>query len=300
MRAVLLGLALVLAMPGLGVAKPDARSPAIEILERAISNEKDPKLLAQALADIDSLLAKDDKNAVAYYARGWVLSRIGKNDDAVAAYDRAYELDSRLADAAYNAGVVLGRTGNHKQAAIRFERALTSNPKHVDAAFNAGQTYYDLGEYARAAGRWEIAAALSPDDFQIAKKLVQAYVALGKADKIRSAREHVIDMWKAHRDPELAKLVSYVYDQFDVGKYHVYAYEAFETKRDQPIYELKVAADDKVVGIVTLEHDAAGYDVRVSKGRERATDPDHHWKRQPPYKTFKAAALAVIAVQFPR
>src|SRR3954469_20831189 len=91
------------------VAHADPGSKAMGILETAIAGEKDPKVLSRALAELDALLAKNAKDADAHYARGWVLSRTNRSDDAVAAYDRAFDLDSKLVDAAYNAGVVLGR-----------------------------------------------------------------------------------------------------------------------------------------------------------------------------------------------
>src|SRR5688572_23900491 len=116
-------LGLVLALAGTA-AGDQAKSQAIEILERAIANQKSKASLAAALTELDGLLAKNPKDADAHYARGWILSRTKKDDDAVAAYDKAFDLDPTLADAAYNAGVVLGRMGNSKEAVVRFERVL--------------------------------------------------------------------------------------------------------------------------------------------------------------------------------
>ncbi len=292
-----LGLFLLLALSRTAAA--DKRPPALEILERAISGEKDTKVLTQALADLDALIKKSPKDADAHYARGWVLSRVGKRDDeAVTAYDRAFDLDPRLADAAYNAGVVLGRLGNSKDAALRFDRALRVNPKHADAAYNAGQSYYDVADYENAAARWETAAKLQPDDFQIAKKLVQAYVGLGKPAAVTKARQRVFAMWKAHKDPDLAKLKSYVYDQLAVGKYHVYVYEAFEPSATMPTFQAKVALKDKVIGSVTLETKDGRYVVGVDKAGEHTVLAEHDWKRQPDYKTWKDIVTKTIEKQF--
>jgi tetratricopeptide (TPR) repeat protein len=289
----------VVVLLALGAARADAKSEATAILERAIASEKDPKVLSQALIDLDRLIEKNPKDSDAHYARGFVLSRTGKNnDEAVAAYDRAFELDKRLADAAYNAGVVLGRIGNNKEAAVRFDRALKVAPKMTDAAYNAGQSYYDLGDYATAAARWEVAAKLSPDDFQIAKKLVQAYVALGKVDKVKPARARVIAMWKSGKDPEVGKLKSYLYDQFVVGKYHVFVYEAFETSAAVTyVYQAKVALKDKIVGSLLLETSPKGFVLALDKD-EKTTLPDNAWTKQPDYQTFKAHAIKTIDAKF--
>jgi tetratricopeptide (TPR) repeat protein len=299
---------LAITRPAVADPKPEpapntARSEALAILERAIANEKSQASLTSALADLDALLVKNANDPDAHYARGWVLSRTGKNEDAVAAYDRAFELDAKLSDAPYNAGVVLGRMGNSTEAAVRFERALKVNPKHVDAAYNAGQSYYDVKDYAKAAARWETAAKLAPDDFQIAKKLVQTYVALDKPAQAKRARDKVFAMWKSGKDPD--KLKSYVYDQFFVGKYHVYVYEAFDTSGDLAyVWQAKVTVKDKSLGSVNLETSAVirasgtPYILGVDKDSEHATLPEHAWKKQPDYKTFKQLATKIIEARF--
>ncbi|HEU0029731.1 MAG TPA: tetratricopeptide repeat protein [Kofleriaceae bacterium] len=286
-------------------AAADPKSDALTVLDRAIAKQKQPKELEQALAELDALLVKNPKDPDAHYARGWVLSRSGKNEEAVAAYDRAFELDARLADAPYNAGVVLGRIGNMKEAIVRFERALKADPKHVDAAYNAGQSYYDTGDYAKAAAKWTIAMKLAPEDFQTAKKLVQAYVALGKPAEIKKARDRVFTMWKSGKDPELQKLKSYVYDQFAVGKYHVYVYEAFDTSGDLAyVYQFKVTQNDKTLGSVNVETSAVireqgtPYIVGIDKDGEHVTLAQHAWKKLPDYKSIKALASRLVETRF--
>ncbi|MEO8704525.1 MAG: tetratricopeptide repeat protein [Kofleriaceae bacterium] len=303
MRRLLVALWVALAIAGPAFA--ETKSDALPILDRAISKEKDPKALAQALAELDAVIAKNPKDPIAYYSRGWVLSRTGKNADAVIAYDRAFELDARVADAAYNAGVVLGRVGNSVDAAVRFDRALKANPQHVDAAFNAGQIYYDLKDYAKAAARWEAAAKLSPEDFQVAKKLVQAYVAAGKSVPLKRARDRVIAMWKSGKDPELGKQRSYLYDQFAAGKYYVYVYEAFDTSTDLThVWQAKVTLKDKPVGSINLETSAAlrergmAFGIGVDKGSEHSALVEHQWKKQPDYKVYKALVARLVDARF--
>jgi len=288
------------------VALPLPTPEALVILERAMEGEKNPKVLTKALEDLDALIQKNPKSSDAHYARGWVLSRTGKNNnESVASYDKAFELDARLADAAYNAGVVLGRTGDTKGAITRFERALKANPKHVDAAYNAGQSSYDLGDFVKAAASWETAAKLSPDDFQIAKKLVQAYVGLDKSDKLKKARDRVFAMWRAGKDADVKKLKSYVYDQFAAGKYHVLVYEAFDTSGDLAyVWRAKIALKDKVIGSVNLEtssvlrENGVPYILGVDKDGEHMTVAEHSWKKLPEYAAFKGLVKKMIEAKF--
>src|SRR3954471_14912599 len=96
---ILYTLAVVMAM----TTKASADTEAIEILKKAIAQEKDQQVLADSLAAIDKLLAKNDKDPEAHYARGWLLSRLARKDDAVVEYDRALAIDPKFAQAAYNA-----------------------------------------------------------------------------------------------------------------------------------------------------------------------------------------------------
>jgi len=168
-----------------------AESEAIAILKNAIAHEKDPQVLADSLAGVDKVIAKNAKDPDAHYARGWVLSRLARRDEAVVEYDKALALDPKLADAAYNAGVVLTDLKKEKEAIAHFDKAFAIDPKHVDAAYNAGQGYYNVKDFRHAAERWTAAQKLAPDDFQIAKKLVQVHHALGKDADAAKARDAV-------------------------------------------------------------------------------------------------------------
>ena len=287
------------------VSAEDKDSEGIAILRVAMEHEKDPAALAESLTKLDDLVKKQPKQADAHYARGWVLSRIGKPEDAVAAYDKAFALDKRLADAAYNAGVVLARAGKQKEAVARFDKALTADPKHVDAAYNAGQGYYDLKQFGKAAERWTAAQKITPDDFNTAKKLLQAYVALGKTAEAAKARDKVFALKKAASDPRLVKMKSFVFDQFDVGKFHIFVYEAFDTSGDLAyVYQFQVTEQDKPIGSVNLETSAVireqgvPFLLGMDEGDKHTTFSDKAWKTLPAYKDIKAIAIEKIKASF--
>ena len=304
MRPSLVLLALVLLVAPTP-ARAEQDSEGIAILKVAMAKEKDPAALEQALTELDLVVKKDPKQADAHYARGWVLSRLQKPDLAVAAYDKAFTLDKRLADAAYNAGVVLAGAGKGKESVVRFDRALAADPKHVDAAYNAGQGYYDLKQFAKAAERWTTAGKLAPDDFNSAKKLMQAYMALGKNAEAMKAREKVFALKKAAKDPGLVKMKSYVFDQFDVGKFHIFVYEAFDTGGDLAyVYQFQVTDKDRPIGSVNLETSAeireqgVPFVLGMDIGDKHTTFSDKAWKSQPAYKEVKAIAIAKIKASF--
>src|SRR5438477_831576 len=241
---------LMLAMTSSVHADSEARA----ILDKAIKNERDKKVLDESLAALDRLLAKTAKDPEAHYARGWVLSRLERPAEAVAEYDQALAIDPKLADAAYNAGVVLGGLKKEKEAVVYFDRALAINPKFVDAAYNAGQGYYNLKDFVHAAERWIAAEKLAPEDFAVARKLVQVHHALHKDAEAAKARDKVFALYKAGK---AGGAKDFVFDQFDVGKHHVYAAETFDTSGDLAyVYRFDVADSDKRIGNVNLETSA--------------------------------------------
>jgi tetratricopeptide (TPR) repeat protein len=279
-----------------------AESEAIPILKNAIAHEQDKQVLADSLTGIEKVIAKNDKDPDAHYARGWLLSRLARRDEAVVEYDRALALDPKLADAAYNAGVVLTDLNKEKDAIARFDKAFAIDPKHVDAAYNAGQGYYNVKDFKHAAERWTAAHKLAADDFQIAKKLVQVYNALGKDADAAKARDDVFALWKAGK---AGNNKDYVFDQFDVGAYHVFASETFDPSGDLAyVYRFDVTAHDKRLGSVNLETSAAirEHGVPYLLGMDKAgthTQLGKMFAKLPTYKELKPMVVEAIKAKFP-
>lgn len=276
-----------------------AESEAVGILKTAIEHDKDSKILADALARIDALLVKTPKDPDAHYARGWLLSHTGKLEDAVVEYDKALALDPKLGDAAYNAGVVLGNLKREKEAVAHFDKAFAIDPKNVDAAYNAGQGYYNMKDFRHAKERWMAAAHLAGDDFQIAKKLVQTEHALGNT--ATSERERVFALWKAGK---AGGAKDYVFDQFDVGKHHVFAYETFAPSGDLAyVYRFDVTDGDTKLGSVNLETSAVIREQGVPYllGMDKAgthSQLGKVFKTLPAYTALKPQVIEAIKAKF--
>jgi tetratricopeptide (TPR) repeat protein len=284
-----------------GSARADA--PAVEILKRAMAGDRSVR--EESLVEIEALLARNDKDADAHYARGWILSRLDRGGDAVKAYDRAFDLDPTLAAAAYNAGVVLSNALHRdKDGVAQFDRAFKADPTLVDAAYNAGQGYYNLKEFQTAAERWKAASALAPDDFQTAKKLVQAYHALGAEADAARWRDRVFALRMTSRDPNVAKLKDYVFDQFEVGKHKVFAAETFDTSGDLAyVYRFDVFDGNQRLGSVNLETSAiireAGMPYLLGMDKPGVhSQLGQAWKTLPAYKDLKPLVVKAIGDRF--
>jgi tetratricopeptide (TPR) repeat protein len=302
--AVLLGAFLLLAQTSGAAAQPE-KPRAFQILQEAEQNPKDQEFLGKLLAEIDGEIAGAPGLAVNHYVRGWLLSHLGRLEEAAGAYDRAVEIDPTFADAYYNAGVVFAELGRVEEALKRWYAASDVDPKHVDAYYNAGQAHYNRKEFAQALDRWSRARAQAPDDFDIAKKILQAHNALGDRTAAAKARETVFRLWRASADPDVRRLTEYVFDQFEVGGTHVYAYETFEPEGDlYYVYTFRVAGSNgKLAGSVQLESSAiiremgTPYILGVTTGSRHETLP-HRFKSLPAYDTLKPIVTKIIEERF--
>jgi tetratricopeptide (TPR) repeat protein len=284
-----------------GTAAGGEEPRAVQILKEAEANEKNRTVLEKCLAQIDREIAARPNLALNHYTRGWLLSRLARPDDAVAAYDRALALDPKLADAAYNAGVVLADMRREEEALKRWDAAVKADPKHVDALYNAGQLRYNRKEFAKALECWSKARLLAPADFGVAKKVLQATNALGDRAAAKKAREAVFEIWRTSQDDQVRKLTEYVFDQFDVGKLHVYAFETFEPKGDlYCVYTFRAAGpDNKIVGTVQLESSKIIREMGTPYILGYTTGAVHHttsstFKELPTYEALKPQIVRLV------
>ena len=168
-------------------------------------------------------------------------------------------------------------------------------------ALNAGQIHYNHKDFKRALERWLAAQKLAPDDFQIAKKLVQAHNGAGNDAEAAKARDLVFALWKAGK---AGKPRDFVFDQFDVGKYHVYAFETFDTSGDVAyVYRFDVTISDKPIGNVNLKTSEvireAGkpYLLGMDKGGTHS-QLGKIWTKLPTYKEVKPLVIDAIKAKF--
>jgi cytochrome c-type biogenesis protein CcmH/NrfG len=77
-------------LPATGGQAPDRR-----ILNEALANEGDRAVLERCLAQIDQEVAARPHLADNHYARGRILSLLGRLEDALAAYNKAVELNPK-------------------------------------------------------------------------------------------------------------------------------------------------------------------------------------------------------------
>ena len=82
---------------------------------------------------------------------GWVLSYLGRHDEAAAVYRRAIELQPDVAEHVANMGSALRQAGRSGEAAVSLHRAISLDPISLDAHLGVASLHLDAGLYDEAA-----------------------------------------------------------------------------------------------------------------------------------------------------
>jgi tetratricopeptide (TPR) repeat protein len=134
---------------------------ASSILERGVLAAERGRI-AEGLAQIREACAvdPDDPEPQGQLAR-W-LSRLNRNDEALAAVARALALVPRSALCWDTVGVVLSRAGRHEQAVACFERAVALDPQRAGIHFNHAASLKFLGRFTEAEAAYEACVRCDP------------------------------------------------------------------------------------------------------------------------------------------
>ena len=91
---------------------------------------------------------------------GLALERLGRQDEALARFERATVLSPGLAEAHHNRGVLQAAAGAPEEALRSLDRALELQPRQAALHANRGNVLADLGRTAEALASYDLALAL--------------------------------------------------------------------------------------------------------------------------------------------
>jgi adenylate cyclase len=162
---------------------------------------------------VSKALALDPDEVWAHAQKGWVLAAQGRNDEAVAEFERALALDPSFADADVGLGWVHVRLGEFDKSVESFDKAIRMSPYDRglpywyggEAAANFGLKRYDQAiDLARRAiainpnianMHLNLVAALALTDHDVeAREALQRYLALpstGPLKTIAACKAHI-------------------------------------------------------------------------------------------------------------
>jgi predicted O-linked N-acetylglucosamine transferase (SPINDLY family) len=108
-----------------------------------------------------SLQARADPPTLVNY--GLALSAMGRNDEALASFDRALAAGADPFATHFNRGNALRALGRPAEALAAYERALAQDGAQAGARYQRALTLAELGRTAEALGEFDRAIALRPD-----------------------------------------------------------------------------------------------------------------------------------------
>jgi len=159
-----------------------ARADYEQALRRA--QELGFSFLAQETRDF--LREVDQRQALAYFKRGYSRSAVGDRDGAIADYTASLQLDPRDGDVYNNRGVKREENGEVDDALADYTRAIELDSANRHAWFNRGRLRQGKGDLAGAIADLTRAVQLNPRDSA-------AYFERGYAREVQGDREGAIE-----------------------------------------------------------------------------------------------------------
>jgi predicted O-linked N-acetylglucosamine transferase (SPINDLY family) len=137
--------------------------------------------------------------AVAHNNLGGVLRRMGRLDEAVAAYRRAIAIKPDYADAFHNLGSTLHDLKRFPGAIAAIERAVQLKPDHAEAFDTLGNSLKDLRRYEEAIAAYRRSLDLKADSAPVHNNLGTALWDAGRLDEAADMLERALAL-----QPDLA------------------------------------------------------------------------------------------------
>jgi len=117
----------------------------------------------EAVATFDKALALKPDLAVGYNNRGNALLKLERYDEALAGYDKAVALKPDYVDAHKNRGVILQTMERFAEALVSYDKAIALKSDLMDVHNYRGNVLYRLKRYEEALASYDKTIALKPD-----------------------------------------------------------------------------------------------------------------------------------------
>jgi len=125
-------------------------------LEEAVFHLK----LSSSLRPDDPIMQTDLANALGF----WHLTRSGRLEEAVEMFGKVEKLDPHYAEASYHKGVALQRLGRTEQAEAAYTEALRRRPRYYEPLYALALLHFENGELERALREAGLACTIKATD----------------------------------------------------------------------------------------------------------------------------------------
>ncbi|NEO53541.1 MAG: tetratricopeptide repeat protein [Okeania sp. SIO3B5] len=148
----------------------------------------------EAIAAYDKALEIKQDYYKVWNAKGNALRYLGRYEEAIAAYDKALEIKPYFHEAWYNKGIVMSDLERYKQAISAYEKALEIKQDFHEAWSKKGDALLDLGRYEEALAACEKALEIKQDFHEAWYYKGAALRFLGKYEEEIAACEKAIEI----------------------------------------------------------------------------------------------------------
>ena len=132
---------------------------------------------------------------------GYLLKKAGRNDEALAAFDRAAKLDGKNPLPPLAAARLQSDLGHPRESAEAFERAVALLPaddaRLAETLLQLGSAWLAAGDAEKAADAWERTVALNPGDLELHRRLADTYAQ----NRLTERAIRHLDYLDAHAPP---------------------------------------------------------------------------------------------------
>ena len=113
--------------------------------------------------------------ADARFARGVLLYKQDKNDEALAVFDRIAAAEPLNSGAQYQRAVILAKMGQDKKSADAYKDTLRIDPNNAMAWFDTGVIHYNKGEYNEALNAYQNVVRIDNTNYKAHANLASTY-----------------------------------------------------------------------------------------------------------------------------
>ena len=136
----------------------------------------------------DNISARSVNDSQGYATRGQVFAKSGKNEEALAEFDRALAIDPYNVQALYGRGLIYQAEKQYQQAIEDFTAANGLTPQKVEPLLGRATSYLALDKAKEAAADLDEAIQADPNSAPAWSARGQAYERLG--DKAKAAASY--------------------------------------------------------------------------------------------------------------
>ena len=148
----------------------------------------------EAIAHYNKAFELNPTYGEAHYNLANSLVRLGRLDEAVAHYEKALEINPNNVPAHYNLAAIFRQNGRTDAAIDQYQRVLEIDPKHAGAHNNLGALLARAGRQEEAMAHYRKALELNPNNAEANYNLGNALVQAGRLDEAIASYNKALEL----------------------------------------------------------------------------------------------------------